>query len=100
MPFLYIHQPMLSLSKHPKELWILSLTELCERFAFYGISSLLVLYLIEQHHFVNEKAAHTYGLFSGFAAFLPFFGGWIADRWNYQTPLFLGALLNAIGCFL
>jgi len=89
-----------SLSKHPKELWILSLTELCERFAFWGVGSLLVLYLIEDYQFSNEKATHIYGMFSGIAAFLPFIGGWMADRWNYQSPLFLGALANAAGCFL
>lgn len=90
----------MSLSKHPKELWILGLTELCERFAFWGVGNLLVLYLIEYYQFPNEKATHIYGIFSGFAAFLPLVGGWIADRWNYQSPLFLGALINVIGCFL
>lgn len=89
-----------SLSKHPKELWILGLTELCERFAFWGVGNLLVLYLIEYYQYPNEKATHIYGIFSGFAAFLPLIGGWIADKWNYQSPLFLGALINAIGCFL
>ncbi len=87
-------------SKHPKELWILALTELCERFAFYGVSSLLVLYLIEFYQLPNEKATHIYGIFSGCSAFLPLLGGWVADRWNYQSPLFLGALINAVGCFL
>lgn len=89
-----------SWSKHPKELWILGLTELCERFAFWGAGNLLVLYLIEYYQFSNEKSTHIYGVFTGFAAFLPLIGGWIADRWNYQSPLFLGALVNAIGCFL
>ncbi|PIS03037.1 MAG: hypothetical protein COT85_03135 [Chlamydiae bacterium CG10_big_fil_rev_8_21_14_0_10_42_34] len=89
-----------SLSKHPKELWILGLTELCERFAFWGVGNLLVLYLIEYYQFPNDKATHIYGIFTGFAAFLPFLGGILADRWNYQSPLFLGALINALGCFL
>jgi POT family proton-dependent oligopeptide transporter len=86
--------------KHPKELWILGLAELCERFAFWGIGNLLVLYLIEYYQFPNDKATHIYGVFTGFAAFLPLVGGWVADRWNYQSPLFLGAILNVIGCFL
>ncbi len=90
----------MSTNKHPKELWILALTELCERFAFWGVGNLLVLYLIEYYQFPDEKATHIYGIFSGCAAFLPLLGGWIADRWNYQSPLFLGALINAIGCFL
>jgi POT family proton-dependent oligopeptide transporter len=91
---------MKALKKHPPELWILGLTELCERFAFWGIGYLLVLYLIEYYHYQNENATHIYGIFSGFAAFLPLVGGWIADRWNYQSPLFLGAIVNALGCFL
>jgi proton-dependent oligopeptide transporter, POT family len=86
--------------KHPKELWVLALTELCERFAFWGIGNLLVLYTIEYYQFPNEKATQIYGVFTGFAAFLPLIGGWVADRWNYQSPMFLGAILNAIGCFL
>jgi proton-dependent oligopeptide transporter, POT family len=88
------------LQKHPKELWILSLTELCERFAFWGVGNLLVLYTIEYYHFPYEKATQIYGLFTGVSAFLPLIGGWIADRWNYQSPMFLGALVNAIGCFI
>lgn len=86
--------------KHPKELWILSLIELCERFAFWGVGNLLVLYTIEYYHFPNDKATQIYAVFTGVAAFLPLIGGWIADKWNYQAPLFLGALVNAIGCFM
>lgn len=89
-----------SLSNHPKELWILSVAELCERFAFWGVGNLLVLYLIEYYQFADAKATHIYGMFTGIAAFLPFLGGWVADRWNYQSPMFLGAVVNAIGCFL
>jgi POT family proton-dependent oligopeptide transporter len=88
------------MSKHPKELWILSLTELCERFAFWGVGNLLVLYLIEYYQYPNENATHIYGIFSGFAAFLPFLGGLLSDRWNYQAPLLIGCIVNALGCFL
>lgn len=90
----------LQLSKHPKELWILGLTELCERFAFWGVGNLLVLYLIEYYQYPNEKATQIYAIFTGCAAFLPFLGGILADRWNYQSPLILGALINGLGCFL
>jgi len=92
--------PPTSLPKHPKDLWILSLAELCERFALVGIGSLLVLFLIEYYHFSNSKAALLYGVFSGVATFLPLFGGWVADRWNYRSPILIGAILNAIGCFI
>jgi POT family proton-dependent oligopeptide transporter len=89
-----------SLKHHPKELWILALTELCERYAFWGVGNLLVLYLIESYQFSNVKATHIYGIFTGCAAFLPLVGGYFADRWRYQTPMLLGALFNALGCFL
>lgn len=88
------------LSNHPKELWILAITELCERFAFWGVGDLLVLYLIEYYQYPNENATHIYGIFSGCAAFLPFVGGYVADRWNYQAPLLIGVIVNATGCFL
>ena len=88
------------LKNHPKELWILSLTELCERFAFWGVGNLLVLYTIEYYQFPNDKATQIYGIFTGCAAFLPLIGGWVADRWNYQSPILVGAIVNAIGCFL
>jgi len=86
--------------KHPKELWILALAELCERFAFWGVGNLLVLFTIETMQFPNDKAAQVYGVFSGFATFLPLLGGWLADRWNYQSPMLWGAIVNAVGCFL
>jgi POT family proton-dependent oligopeptide transporter len=89
-----------ALKNHPRELWILALTELCERFAFWGVGNLLVLFLIEYYQFTNVKATHIYGVFTGFAAFLPLIGGYIADRWNYQSPMLIGALINALGCFM
>lgn len=88
----------LSLSHHPKGLWVLSLTELCERFAFWGVGNLLVLYLIEYYQFSNVKATHIYGIFTGVAAFLPLVGGWIADRSSYQMSILVGALINMVGC--
>lgn len=87
-------------AKHPRGLWILGLTELCERFAFWGVGNLLVLYLLEYYQFSGVKATHIYGLLSGCAAFLPLFGGLLADRWSYQKLLFLGAFCNLIGCLL
>lgn len=86
--------------KHPKELYILALSELCERFAFWGVGFLLVLYLTGYYHFENAKATYIYGIFSGSATFFPLIGGMIADRWNYQSPLLMGALVNAVGCFM
>jgi len=86
--------------KHPKELFILALTEMCERYAFWGVGNLLVLYMVQHYDASAASAAKTYGVFAGFAAFLPLLGGYLVDKWNYHYPLFLGALVNSIGCFM
>lgn len=88
------------IAKHPKELWILVLTEICERFSSWGIGNLLVLYTIEYYQFSHVQSTRIYGIFTGFATFSPLIGGWIASRWNYHSPMLLGAILNAVGCFM
>ena len=70
------------------------------RFAFWGVENLFVLFTIEYYQFPNAKATQIYGVFTGFAAFLPLLRRLVADRWNYQSLLLLGAILNAIGCFI
>lgn len=85
---------------HPKELYILAFAELCERFTFWGIGNQLVLFLVQAHQFSTIHATQVYALFVGFAAALPLLGGLIADRTNYHHPMIIGALLNAVSCFL
>lgn len=86
--------------KHPKELLILAICGMGLRFSFWGVGNLLVLYLIESLQLKPSQATHIYGMFTGFAAFLPLAGGFVADRWNYHSPLFLGIIATTIGCFL
>jgi len=85
---------------HPKELFLLAFAELCERFTFWGIGNQLVLFLIQAHDFSDLKATQIFGIFTGFAAALPLLGGYIADRWNYHSPIIIGALINSLSCFL
>jgi proton-dependent oligopeptide transporter, POT family len=87
-------------AKHPKELFILAFAELCERYTFWGVGNLLVLYMVGTYNASAATASHLYGIFAGCAAFLPLIGGYVADRWNYHHPLFLGASVNVIGCLL
>ncbi len=76
--------------KHPKELVILAFSEMCERFTFWGVGNLLVLYMIQHYHSSGKEASMYYGTFAGFAAFLPIVGGFLADR-CIPNPLY-GAL--------
>ena len=86
--------------KQPKEMYWLSLTEMCQRFAFYGIAYLLVLYLVGYQKFTDFAADQLFGIFTGAAFILPLLGGLIADRMNYKMPVVWGMLSTALGCFL
>ena len=86
--------------KHPKEMYLLALTEMCQRFAYWGIGYLLVLFLVKHFAYSIPKATHFFGAYTGIAFLLPVLGGYIADKWNYRSPILLGSILTAIGCFL
>ncbi len=88
------------MTKQPKEMYFLSFIELCQRFAFWGIGNLLVLFLVQEHHFSDAKATHLYGLFTGLAFALPMLGGYISDKTSHRGGVIFGCLFTAIGCFL
>ena len=80
-------------------MYILALTEMCQRFAYWGIGNLLVLFLVKHFAYTTPDATHLFGAYTGIAFILPILGGYIADKWNYRSPIFLGSILTAIGCF-
>jgi POT family proton-dependent oligopeptide transporter len=90
----------MSYAKHPKEMYMLALVEMCQRFAFWGVGNLLVLYLVLFHKFPDMRADNLYGFFTGVAFVLPVLGGFFADRMGYRLPVYAGALATAAGCFL
>lgn len=86
--------------KHPIEMYLLAITEMCQRFAYWGIGNLLVLFLVKYFQYDDPTATHIFGIYTGIAFILPILGGFIADKWNYKSPIFLGMLLAVIGCLL
>lgn len=96
---LHLSEESKYLKKHPKEMFWLSTCEMIQRFAFWGVGNLLVLYLIRFYDFSPAFASHVYGIFMGIGFFLPVLGGYITDRWNYKSPIYYGLLLTALGCF-
>ena len=60
---------------HPKGLYVLFLTEMWERFSYYGMRALLVLYLVQHLRFVDEDAFAIYGSFTALVFILPVFVG-------------------------
>jgi len=112
---------------HPVGLFVLFFTEMWERFSFYGMRALLVLYLTQ--HLIQSAqtgdtvigftalqaglefvfgpmsiqplASQIYGLYTGFVYFTPIFGGILADRfWGQRKTVVVGAVLMALGHFL
>ena len=111
---------------HPRGLTYLFTVEMWERFSYYGMRALLVLYMVK-HLFqpqaadavigfatlkagfealfgplgVQPLASHVYGLYTGLVYLTPVLGGLIADRWlGQRRTVVLGAALMALGHFM
>ena len=80
---------------HPRGLFICFLTEMWERFSFYGMKFLLVLYLTKYHLFTDEQGLDVLGAYAGLVYALPVIGGMLADRYlgMRKAVVFGGALL-------
>ena len=84
---------------------VLFFTEMWERFSYYGMRALLVLYLIQQL-FQNLETSKTvaYGIFAAYGSLVyasPFIGGLIADKFlGHRKAVIWGAIMMAIGHFL
>ena len=84
----------------PRGLTVLFLTEMWERFSFYGMSALLVYYMTKQLHFTQADASLIYGLYTGGVFLTPIAGGYLADRWlGRRLAIVMGGSLMAVGHF-
>ena len=90
---------------HPSTLWSLSTVEMWERFSYYGMRGLLVLFLTDAtlsggFGWGNADALQLYGWYTGLVYLTPLFGGWLADKvWGLRRAVFWGAALMAAGHF-
>ena len=83
---------------HPKGLYTCFLTEMWERFAFYGMKALLFLYLTQHHGFDDGNGYLLLGTYAGLAYALPLLGGMVADRWlGMRKAVVFGGVLLVIG---
>jgi len=108
---------------HPKGLYYLAFTEAWERFSYYGMTALLVLYMVNQllqpghvEHVAGfaafreapesvrgplsaqALASQIFGLYAGFVYFTPLIGGLVADRWiGQRNAVVIGALSMSAG---
>jgi POT family proton-dependent oligopeptide transporter len=111
---------------HPAGLTFLFTTEMWERFSYYGMRSLLILYMVKYLLLpghaetvigfgglkaglegvfgplgLQPLASQIYGLYTGLVYLTPIFGGLIADRWlGRRHTVIIGAVLMAVGHFM
>lgn len=88
-------------SKHPEGLFVLFFTEMWERFSYYGMRAILILYLTKALMTEKSDASNIYGSYTGLVYLTPLIGGYIADRyWGNRKSIFVGGLLMALGQLL
>lgn len=85
-------------TNQPKAFYVLFFVELWERFGYYGMAALLVLYMSKALHFSDDKAYSTFGALVAMIYVTPILGGYLGDHIiGYRRSLVIGALLLAIG---
>ena len=85
---------------HPKGLFVLFFTEMWERFSYYGMRALLILYLTKHFLFGDKEAALIFGSYASLVYAMPVIGGLIADRYlGFRKAIVFGAVLLVCGHF-
>ncbi len=93
--------PAPSQTGQPSQLYILFFAEMWERFSYYGMRALLVLYMTQEFVFSDDRAYVVYGAYTSLVYATPFIGGMIADRiLGRKKAVTLGGILMAAGHFL
>lgn len=88
---------------HPAGLFVLFFTEMWERFSFYGMRALLVLFLVSAlgiggWDWPRENALALYGTYLALLYLTPIIGGQLADRYlGYRKSIIIGAFIMALG---
>ena len=91
---------------HPKGLYLLFFTEKWERFSYYGMRAILILYLTKKLMegglgMDESKAMLLYGYFTGLVYFTPLIGGWLADKFlGKRLSITIGGITMMIGQFV
>jgi POT family proton-dependent oligopeptide transporter len=86
---------------HPKGLYVLFVTEMWERFSYYGMRAIFVLYMTKALLLNKQEGSEIYGSYTGLVYLTPLIGGYVADRyWGNRRSIIFGGALMAVGQFL
>lgn len=89
--------------RHPKGLFLLFATEMWERFSYYGMRALLVVYVISKANegglgWTDAEAGQLWGIYTGLVYLTPLFGGYLADKYlGNRKAILIGAFLMMLG---
>ena len=82
----------------PRALISLFFTEMWERFSYYGMRALLVLYLVQSQEYSEFEALNIYAIYTGLVYVTPVFGGFLADRFlGYNKAIIIGGIVMILG---
>ena len=88
-------------NRNPYSLITLFFTEMWERFSYYGMRALLVLYLVNSLNYSDADALHIYAIYTGLVYLTPIIGGYLADKYlGTQKTIFIGGITMMLGHFL
>jgi POT family proton-dependent oligopeptide transporter len=86
---------------HPLGLYVLFFTEMWERFSYYGMRALLMLYMLNYFKWLQKDASTVYKVYVSFVYVTPIIGGYLADRFlGNKLAVIIGSILMAVGQFL
>jgi POT family proton-dependent oligopeptide transporter len=93
-----VNEEQMTSKSHPKGLYVLFVTEMWERFSYYGMRALFVLFMAKAMLFDKAFASQIYGSYTGLVYLTPLLGGYMADRyWGNRKSIIIGGVLMAIG---
>src|SRR5579862_5631549 len=96
-----VDQPQRTILGHPIGLYVLFFTEMWERFSFYGMRALLMLYMVNEFRWTQREASGIYKWYTSLVYMTPLLGGFLADRYlGNKRAVIIGAILMAIGHFM
>lgn len=86
---------------HPKGLYLLFMTEMWERFSYYGMRAIFMLYMTKMLLMDSADASNIYGSYTGLVYLTPLLGGYLSDRFlGNRRSIEIGGLLMALGQFV
>jgi POT family proton-dependent oligopeptide transporter len=85
---------------HPKGLYFLFFTEMWERFSYYGMRAIFILFMTQVLMLNDKEASQIYGSYTGLVYLTPLLGGYLCDQFlGNRRSIIIGGLLMAIGQF-